>query len=124
MVAFPNSPVPRRERLHQWVLELQARIESGECDGAAVVAELAEVRRASRDLGWLADWLLVAAREQGATLPPLAAAWSQSGSRLLVRGPDQRLKKLTDRLGDAAAVRDRFLALPAENTSAEPEERG
>lgn len=100
--------------MQQWVDELAERIDAGECSPRELAVELAHVRRASRDLGWVADFLLVAARERGATLPTLAAAWSTSGNPRIVRGPDYRLKKLHDRIGDAATVRRYVLALPAD----------
>lgn len=77
-----------------------------------LVAALADVRRANRDLARIADWLLKLAREHGASLPDLAGAWSASGRRELVHGPDARLARLGDRHGDAEAVLQAFLQLP------------
>lgn len=52
-------------------------------------------------------------REQGASLPELATAWSTSGRRDLVRGPDARLTTLHDRVGIAEDALQRLLPLPA-----------
>lgn len=114
MEGSEGSPVPQRAVLQKWVDEVAERIEAEEVSSRELAVELAHVRRAARDLGWVADYLLVAAREQGAKLPMLGAAWSRSGQAVNVRGPDQRLKKLRDRIGDAATVRRYVLALPAD----------
>lgn len=76
------------------------------------MAAVAQLRLASRDFGSLADALLLAARRQGASLPDLAAAWSASGRRELVRGSDARLKSLHDRVGTAEDALQRILRLP------------
>lgn len=82
--------------------------------GRDLVAVLADARRTNRDLARIADWLLVLARSHGASLPDLAGAWSASGRRELVHGPDARLARLGDRHGDADAVLHAFLRLPSE----------
>lgn len=65
------------------------------------MALIGETRRTSRDLGWVADYLALRAREQGASFPDLAAVWSTRGSRTLVNGPRARIHRLTDRFGSA-----------------------
>ncbi len=77
------------------------------------MSQFPELPRASRTFGALADALLLAARRQGASLPDLAAAWSASGRRELVRGPAARLQTLQDRVGTAEKALQRLLRLPA-----------
>lgn len=114
-------PWPSRSDLQQWALDLNERVRAGELTVQELVDQLQDNRRVSRDLGWLADWLLLLAREHDAKLPALATAWSTSGRSTLVRGPDAKLKRLTDRYGDAGAVLDAFLTLP---TPEKPEPAG
>lgn len=106
-------PWASRYQLQQWAADYDQRIARGEVSTHALVEVLADARRSARDMGWIADWLLFRARQHGATLPPLAAAWSTSGRRELVRGPDARLKRLEDRFGVPEGVLDAFLQLPA-----------
>ncbi len=112
---LPRNPVPARLELQQFLSALADEAEEGGVSSEYLVALLAQARQASRDLGWVSDWVLTASRENGATLPALAEAWSASGNRLYVRGPDERLKKLHDRRGDSADILALFLALPVED---------
>lgn len=114
-------PWPSRSDLQQWAIGLNERVRAGEFTVQELVDQLQDSRRVSRDLGWLADWLLMLSREHDAKLPALATAWSTSGRSTLVRGPDAKLKRLTDRYGDAGAVLDAFLTLP---TPGDPESGG
>ena len=108
-----DIPWPPREQLHHWAKELEGRMRTDpEVGGPDLVAVLADARRTNRDLARIADWLLKLAREHGASLPDLASAWSQSGRRELVHGPDARLARLGDRHGDADCVLQAFLRLP------------
>jgi|SRR5699024_1520605 len=102
------APLPPRQALHEWARHLQQELDGDTLTAEQAVRMLADVRRASRDFGALADALLLAAREQGASLPDLATAWSTSGRRELVRGPDARLKTLTDRIGTATDMLTTF----------------
>lgn len=108
-----TPPWPSRAELHRWATELHERVQAGDISTQELVDLLQDNRRASRDLGWLADWLLMLSREHDAKLPALATAWSTSGRSTLVRGPDAKLKRLTDRYGDTDAVLAAFLAMPA-----------
>lgn len=107
------APLPPREALQAWVQHLRQEVTTDTASAEELVAALAQARRASRDVGALADALLLAAREQGASLPELATAWSSSGRRELVRGPDARLQTLHDRVGTAEDALERILRLPA-----------
>ncbi len=62
--AFPN-----REQLQRWVADLAEAVEDRQVDAAALVELLGLLRRLGRDVGWLADVVLLLAREQGAALP-------------------------------------------------------
>ena len=109
---------PSREQLHHWAQSLEERMRTDpEVGSHELVAALADARRANRDLARIADWLLKLAREHGASLPELAGAWSASGRRELVHGPDARLTRLGDRHGDAEAVLHAFLRLPPDEHS-------
>lgn len=107
-----DVPWPSRAELHQWARDLDERVQAGEINVQELVNLLEDNRRASRDLSWVANWLLVLSRERGAKLPALATAWSTSGRSTLVRGPDAKLKRLTDRFGDADTVLAKFFTLP------------
>lgn len=107
------TPLPPRQALQVWAAHVQHELASDTACAVELVAALAQLRRASRDFGALADALLLAARRQGASLPDLAAAWSASGRRELVRGPDARLQTLNDRVGTAEDALQRVLRLPA-----------
>lgn len=112
---------PSRADLQHWATAL----DTSECDVDTLIDLLAEVRRETRDLGWLADYLLLRARDDGASLPRLATAWSRSGNALLVRGPDARLKRLTDEHGTPEALLQQFLSLPSpEHPHANPRTDG
>lgn len=106
-----TSPIPSRDALQEWLNTVAADVREGRVSAVELAEQLADVRRAARDFGHLADWLLLAAREQGAGLPILAAAWSASGRRELVHGPDARLHKLIDRGYDTTSVQETFDAL-------------
>ncbi len=107
------APIPPRQALQDWAQHVQQELATDTASAAELVAAVAQLRRASRDVGALSDALLLAAREQGASLPDLAAAWSASGRRELVRGPDARLQTLEDRVGTAEDALQRMLRLPA-----------
>lgn len=96
-----SSPLPSRQRLQDWLHALDEQVASGECSVEELVVLLGETRRFSRDLGWVADYLAVRAREAGASYPDLAAVWSTRGSRSLVNGPRSRLHRLIDKFGGA-----------------------
>ncbi|GAB2763861.1 hypothetical protein GCM10027174_45620 [Salinifilum aidingensis] len=98
--------------LQDWARHVQHELVSDTLTAEQAVAALAELRRASRDFSALADALLLAARREGASLPALAAAWSTSGRRELVREPDARLTTLADRVGTAEDALERILRLP------------
>lgn len=106
-----TSPIPTRTELQAWLAQLAEDVEQGREDPVHLAEALADVRRAARDLGHVADWLLLAAREQGAALPILAASWSASGRRELVNGPTTRLHRLTDRGLTPPALLEAFVEL-------------
>ena len=96
-----QAPLPSRAQLQEWLHALADCVAAGNYGHEELVDLLAQARRTSRDLGWVADHLALLARENGASFPDLAAAWSTSGRRELVNGPRTRIHRLTDRFGTA-----------------------
>ncbi|MHA6799724.1 hypothetical protein [Bounagaea algeriensis] len=104
---------PSRAQLQHWGTDLAEAVDDRQVDAAALVELLALLRRLGRDAGWLADVVLLLAREQGAALPGLARAWSRTGQSTYTHAPDARIHKLVDGYGSAAGVLQAYLALPS-----------
>ncbi|MHA6806302.1 hypothetical protein [Salinifilum ghardaiensis] len=115
-MATPSSedPLPSRDQLQRWISELVEAVEQEQVDTAELVDVLGQLRRLGRDAGWLADVLLLLSREQGATLPALATAWSRTGQSTYVHAPATRLAKLSEGYGSTAGVLAAYQDLPAD----------
>ncbi len=85
----PHAPITESAVL-AWLETTAAAVEAGEVSAQELIDLLGELRRASAACADASDWLLLAAREGGASLRQIAPVFGKG----YVRAPAARLEKL------------------------------
>jgi hypothetical protein len=85
----PHAPITSAQVL-AWLEQTAADVHAGRVGPDALVAVLGELRQASTACANASDWVLLAAREEGASLRQIAPVFGKG----YVRAPAARLEKL------------------------------
>ena len=85
----PRAPITEAEVL-AWLEETAESVRSGVVSPDDLISVLGELRRASAACADASDWVLLAAREEGASLRQIAPVFGKG----YVRAPAARLEKL------------------------------
>lgn len=85
----PHAPITAADVL-SWLEETAVAVRAGEVAPDDLIAVLGELRRASAACADASDWVLLAAREAGASLRQIAPVFGKG----YVRAPAARLEKL------------------------------
>lgn len=101
---WPATP----DDLVGWAESLQESVRHEPVEPVSLLRLLARARTTAKTATAVEEWLLMLAREQGATLEDLAEV--TGASRKYVRGPDKRLNRLAEQYG---AAETRLAALAA-----------
>ena len=98
----PRPPITESDVL-AWLETTAAAVQAGEVGAHELIGLLGELRRASAACADASDWLLLAAREGGASLRQIAPVFGKG----YVRAPAARLEKLHRQ----AQTSDQWLAI-------------
>ncbi|OZM72969.1 hypothetical protein CFN78_12015 [Amycolatopsis antarctica] len=98
----PRAPITAADVL-AWIGETSDRVRAGEVHATELIEVLGELRAASAACADASDWVLLAAREEGASLRQIAPVFGKG----YVRAPAARLEKLHRQ----ALTSDQWLAI-------------